>query len=140
MTRSPLLRIFATATATAAAALLVACTSIGGAKTAEEAVKLRSQERWNALIKREWSAAYQFHTPAYRELVSLDRYSSQFTAPVRWEGASPVSSVCEEKRCTVRVEVSFQLTLPQHRGSRSKSFLEETWVLEDGQWYYVEQP
>jgi hypothetical protein len=140
MDRSPSLHLCAAFAAAAATALLAGCATLGETKAAEEVVKARSQQRWNALIKREWSAAYPFHTPAYRALVTLDRYSSQFTSPVRWEAARPDSVLCEEKRCTVRVEVAFRLSLPQIRGGRSKSFIEETWVLEEGQWYYVERP
>jgi hypothetical protein len=121
--------------------LVAGCTSLsGGAPPAEELVLARSQARWNALIKREWSVAYPFMTPAYRAMVSPDRFSSQFTTPVRWEDAKPKSAVCDEKRCTVTVEVFFRLLLPLHRNAVSSTFIEEAWVLEEGQWYYVERP
>ena len=115
------------------------CASIGGeAKPPEQAVVERAQARWDALLRRDWAAAYQYLVPAYRSIVSVDRYGNQFSGPVQWESAMAKSAQCEEKRCTVAVEVMVRVLLPGHRNNLLSSNFEEVWVLEDGKWFKFE--
>jgi hypothetical protein len=116
------------------------CASTGGlgSKPPEEVVLTRAQDRWKALLKRDWATAYEYVTPAYRALVPLDRYGNQFSGPVQWEGATAKSAKCEEKRCEVVVEIVFRTLLPGHRDRVSSTHIQETWVLEDGQWFKFE--
>jgi len=128
---------------TAAVGIFVAvaagCASIGaGSRPAEQVVLERAQARWNALVERDWNAAYPYLTPAYRAVVPLKRYGNQFTGPVQWESAKAQSAACEEKRCTVKVEITFRALLPGHMDRVSSTYLDETWVLEDGEWYKFE--
>ena len=123
-----------------AALWLAGCAAVGGEQAAPEKVVLeRAQARWNAMLERDWNAAYPYLIPAYREVVPLKRYGNQFTGPVQWESAKVTSAVCEEKRCTVKVEISFRTMLPGHMDRVASTFLEEVWVLEqDGHWYKFE--
>jgi hypothetical protein len=121
------------------AVLAAGCASIGaGLRPAEEVVLERAQARWSALVERDWKTAYAFLTPAYREVVPLKRYSDQFGGPLRWESAKPAGAKCEEKRCTVSVEIVFRMMLPGHMDRVDKTHIDEVWVLEAGQWYKFE--
>lgn len=121
------------------AAFAAGCASIGaGYHAAEEIVLERAQARWNALVERDWNAAYPYTTPAYRAIVPLKRYGNQFTGPLQWESAKVHSATCEEARCTVRVEISFRMLLPGHTDRLSSTFVDEVWVLEEGSWYKYE--
>lgn len=127
------------ALATLVAVLSAGCASIGaGLRPAEEVVLERAQARWDALVRRDWKAAYPYLTPGYRALVPLERYGNQFTGPAQWEGAKAKSAKCEERRCTVNVEITFRLLLPGHMDRVSSTHLDETWVVEEGQWYKFE--
>lgn len=117
------------------------CATIGtGAKPAEDIVLERAQARWNGLVKQDWAAAYAYMTPAYRAIVPLERFGSQFVGALQWESAKAHNAKCEEKRCVVAVEIFFRLLLTGHRGRVSSTNVEEIWVLEDGQWFKFQAP
>jgi len=119
--------------------LATGCASLGVGQTADKIVLERAQARWDALVARNWNAAYPYLVPAYRALVPLSRYGNQFTGPIQWEGAKATSAACEAKRCTVKVEVRFRTLLPGHLERSSSTYVDEVWVLEDdGQWYKFE--
>jgi hypothetical protein len=122
------------------AVLAAGCASIGaGSRPAEEVVQERAQARWNALVKRDWATAYSYLTPGYRAVVPQERYASQFVGPVKWTGAEAREVKCEEKRCVVQVEIFFRLQVKGHRNRDSSTHVEETWVLEDRQWFKFEK-
>ena len=132
-------RAVAAGLAVVVAALASGCASVGGGSAAAEKVVLeRAQARWNALVERDWNTAYPYLTPAYRAVVPLKRYGNQFTGPVQWEAAKATGATCEEKRCTVKVEITFRTLLPGHMDRLTSTFVDEVWVLEDGQWYKFE--
>jgi hypothetical protein len=134
------LRTFFASLVLAAALILVGCASPGASpQTPVEITMERAQARWNALLKRDWPTAYGYLTSGYRATVSIDRYGGQFTGPLQWEGAKAQGAQCEPTRCVVTVELVFRLMLAGHRDRKSSTFIEEIWLLEDGQWYKFEQ-
>jgi hypothetical protein len=120
------------------AALAAGCSSIGFGPSAEDVVRERAQARWNALVERDWKTAYPFLTPGYRAIVPLKRYGNQFSGPLQWEGAKVHEVKCEETRCTVNMEITFRMMVPGHTDRVSSTFVDEVWVLEEGQWYKFE--
>jgi len=127
----------------AAAGILMAvaagCASIGaGSRPAEQVVLERAQARWNALVDRDFGAAYAYLTSGYRAVVPLAAYRRQTTGPAQWESAKAQSAKCEAARCIVAVEITFRIGLPGHADRVQSSFVDETWVLEDGQWFKYE--
>ena len=121
------------------AALASGCASVGSAfLPAEDAVLKRAQARWDALVERDWKAAYAYMTPGYRAVVPLKRYSNQFSGPAQWDSAKAKSAKCEETRCVVNVEISYRLLLPGHTNRVDSTHVEEVWVREEGQWYKFE--
>lgn len=77
-------------------------------------------------------------TPAYKAIVSEQRYGNQFGGPVKWDGATAKNAKCEESRCIVGVDVRFRMLLPGHSNNPMSTYVEEVWLLEDGQWYRFE--
>jgi hypothetical protein len=120
-------------------AVAAGCASIGaGSRPAEQVVLERAQARWNALVDRDFAAAYTYLTAGYRAVVPLAAYRRQTTGPAQWEGAKAHSAKCEASRCIVAVEITFRIGLPGHADRVQSSFVDETWVLEDGQWFKYE--
>jgi len=119
--------------------LLAGCATPSSSQAANEVVLERAQARWTALLKRDWATAYSYLSSGYRATVPLDRYGNQFSGPMQWESAKAQSANCEETRCVVMVEISFRLMLTGHRDRVSSTFVEEVWLLEDGQWYKFEK-
>jgi uncharacterized protein YceK len=126
--------------AVSAALLTGGCAAtVSASRPAKEIVGERAQARWDALVRRDWSAAYGYLTPAYRAVVSAERYGNQFAGPMQWQSAKVQGVECEQTRCIATVEISFRLLLPGHLDRVSATFVEETWLLEDGQWYKFEK-
>jgi len=139
MNANHLLRRLRAITLGAAIAVAAGCASIGaGSRPAEQVVLERAQARWNALVERNFEAAYPFLTPGYRAVVPVGTYRRQSTGPAQWEGAKAQSAKCEAARCVVTVEITFRIGLPGHADRVSSTYVDEIWVLEDGQWYKFE--
>jgi hypothetical protein len=127
----------------ASSALLVlacaGCASFGNpGMPPEKAVAERAQARWDALIESNWAVAYGYMTPAYRAVVPLKRFGSQFSGPARWEEAKVTGAKCEDKRCVVSVAVGLRLLIPAHADRVTTTHIDEVWLLEEGQWYKFE--
>jgi hypothetical protein len=120
------------------AAFLAGCATVGKPENPDEAaVKVRATARWEALAKGDFQAAYQFLPSSYRATSTLDDYRNRFGNAVVWLGAEPVSADCASERCMVMMNVEARMLTRGRAGHEFKSGVEETWVKEDGQWWYV---
>jgi hypothetical protein len=105
----------------------------------EQALRQRVQERWAALIKRDWAVAYSFETPVYRAAYPLERYQSKFGNDIIWEGAT-ISHVLFEgdEVATVYVDVQYQLArLVAGEVHRLGTQVTEKWIRLDDQWWHA---
>lgn len=118
--------------------LLAGCATLGPAKSAEDIVLQRAQARWNAMVDRDFATAYKYLTPTYRATVPQRRYANKFQGPVSWESATAKSAKCEEKKCSVLIEISFRTVLPGHHDRQMSTHFDETWVLEEAEWFKFE--
>jgi hypothetical protein len=95
-------------------------------------VKERVTARWDALIKGDLDRAYTFLSPASREVTTLDA----FKAKAKGGGfqAIDIQAIdCEQEVCNVKLSLTYD-----HRLIKGiKTPLEETWVFEQGQAWYV---
>ena len=115
--------------------VLVACASVGG-KVQEDQVRQRATERWQALIAGEFTRAYGYITPSYRAVVSPDRYHSRFGDAGSWVGSEVVDVNCPEtSKCLVRLRIDFKPLLVRKNIDKMTTHIDETWLLEDGQWW-----
>ncbi len=130
---------FRTKMALVAAVIAVAgCAGFGGVtkdsspEAKRAAVTERVNARWAALIKGDMDTAYTFFSPATRQLLTLGTYRQQ----ARGSGfrKAEISSVtCEAEVCQVAVVV----TLDLRQMSGLQSTVDETWVLDNGQYWYT---
>ncbi len=115
--------------------LLAACAPLTPA-TPEEAVSARAQARWNAVLAGDWQQAYQFLTPASRELISFDKYRARFGTMANWKSAEVFKVRCEQPdRCLVTTKVTYQPVLPRVSIGTTETSVDEVWLLEAGQWW-----
>ncbi len=103
---------------------------------AEAQVKARADARWQALVKRDFDAAYPFATPAFRAKTTMDAYRGQFGNVVTLMDAKVFSVLCAEQECTVVIDAKARPLLPGRSSVPIATALEEVWVLEDGQWWF----
>ena len=94
----------------------------------------RANARWAALIKGDLDAAYKFLSPASREIVS----PAEFRARTRSSGFREVKVdgvECEPDVCKVRLRLTYDHRLM----SGITTPLSESWVIDQGQVWYVWQ-
>ena len=105
----------------------------------EQVLRQRAQERWNLLIKKDFSAAYLFEAPVYRAAYSLEQYQREFGKDVVWESAVIDHVLFEgDEVATIYVNVQYQQAkLIAGEAPRFSSLLTEKWIRSDDQWWHV---
>ena len=94
-------------------------------------VRERAISRWQALIGNDIPRAYAFLSPATREVVSLEQYSAK-VARGSFRAAQINSVECQAELCKVEV----RLTYDRARMKGIETPIEETWIIEQGQFWY----
>ena len=141
-----------TATVLFAASLLAGCAAPGAVSSsapaaavltpakAEDAVRVRAQQRWDWLVTGKYEDAYGYTTPAFRGLNTAQNYRNRFGTGASWTGARVQSVECATpERCTVQVAVDTRVVARGFRDPITTSVV-ETWLLEEGQWWYYQAP
>ena len=95
-------------------------------------VRERAISRWQALIGNDIPRAYSFLTPTTREVMSLDQYRVN-VARGTFRVAQINSVTCEAELCKVKL----RLTYDRARMKGIETPIEETWIIEQGQFWYV---
>ena len=100
--------------------------------TKAAAVTKRAQERWDVLLKGDVKAAYAYLSPASRAVTSLERYQSR-TNPGSYRAVKLEKVSCQAETCRLRLLLTFD-----HRVMKGvETPLEEIWIIENGQAWYV---
>lgn len=116
-----------------AASALGACAMLDS-RPPEAVLKARAQERWDALVKSDFKGAYQYLSPGSRAVLTSEAYASTLRAGF-WMVAQVERVACEKPDvCDVHVVIEYD-----HRGSRIKTPLRETWIKEGSSWWYVQK-
>jgi hypothetical protein len=99
----------------------------------------RVTAKWDALIHRDFATAYSFTSPAYRKLYSLDAFKSGFGDKVAWRRIEVVNVDFKgDDAATVGINIYVAYYPPQaERAIDMQSYVQEPWVLVDGQWWYL---
>lgn len=122
-------------------ALLAGCASMGGSAP-EDAVKARADARWAALIKGDQKAAYQYNTPAFRAAISPEKFAERRGKDVRVMEAETVKVTCPtQDKCDaqIRLAATAAAMFRQNFPKQVVTHIDETWLLEDGQWWIFEK-
>lgn len=130
-------RVFMAAALLGAAAALAGCAALQP-KTAEETVRQLAEERWDALIKGDFDKAWTYTQPAYRAVVKQTDYRKRFNAAGQWRGAQVHDATCEAERCKVRIRLTTRVLTPPFQGQELVGGIDETWVREEGRWWYYQ--
>ena len=93
----------------------------------------RAAARWQAMIKGDYEKAYGYMSATSRQATSLDRFRSR-TRSVVYRDAKVRNVVCDADACKADVFVSFDHVRLKGAGNA----MEETWVIEQGQAWYVD--
>jgi len=96
------------------------------------AVRERAEARWQALIKDDIDKAYSYLSPTTRDVVSLDQYKGK-VARGTFRDVKIDAVECEAELC----KVTLRLTYDRRAMKGMVTPLEETWIIERGQFWYV---
>jgi len=100
----------------------------------EAAVAERAKARWEALIKRDYKAAYAYFSPASRQSVPLPRYQAQVEA-IEYRAISVDKVKCEAEACKVMLKVTYDFPRAKIQGVVTP--LDEDWIIDQGQAWFV---
>ena len=112
-------------------------------KTDEERVFALAEQRQAALLERDFVAAYKYMSPGYRQLNTLEQFTSNYTGVYAWESSDVLSAACEEDICKVHVEIEYDSARMFNTGRRpsvEKQIISrvniETWLKLDNRWWF----
>jgi len=104
----------------------------GGSEARRKAVETRVNERWTALIKGDLQGSYGYLSPASRETLSFEQYQ-KVMRKTGLRDAKIESIDCDADACKVKLWITYD-----HRLMKGVSTpLEETWVFDKGQAWFV---
>lgn len=107
--------------------------------TPEQTVEKRSMEYWQARIAGKYETAYELSTPSYRKLRTLEQFRLQFGAGASVASAEVVKVTCEEQKCTARMKIGAKPALLGVKLGTIPLYMDEIWLLEDGQWWHYQE-
>lgn len=109
--------------------------------SARVALEERVTAKWEALIRRDFAAAYAFTSPAYRATFPLDAFQRRFAGKVAWRRIEVVAvDFTDDDAAVVGIDLHFVYYHPQRdQATDMVTFIQESWVRVDGQWWYLIQ-
>lgn len=112
-------------------------------KTDEEHVLARAEQRQDALLKQDFKTAYQYMSPGYRQLNSLEQFTANYIGVYSWVSSNVKNASCEDDVCKVNVAIEYDagLMMGTSRKPSAEKFLvprvnQETWFKLDDKWWF----
>lgn len=137
--RTPTTKYSLIASMALAASLLAGCASTFKPATPEDIVGKRAQQRVELLTEKKYDQAYEYLAPSYRALNSTQNYRGRFGEGAKWIDPKVANVECPaEDRCTVTVKLKV-LVVARGFNQPIDSNMTETWLKEDGQWWYYQR-
>jgi hypothetical protein len=99
---------------------------------AETVVSARAEARWKAMIAHDLDGAYEFLSPGSKSANPPAAFKAKIR-PLDWRSAKALSAKCDNEKCSVEVKVAFS----DRRFGEVNTVLEETWIKDGGNWWYV---
>lgn len=118
-----------------ASLVLAGCAAMGPAKP-EQVVQQRATEYWKARVAAQYEKAYALSTPSYRKLRTAEQFKQKFGAGANIQAAEVVKVSCADEKCTAQMKLSVKPIILGLNLSTMDTFVDETWLLEDGQWWH----
>ena len=97
-------------------------------------VQERAQARWQAIVAGELDTAYTFANPGFRSTITPEFHHHRLVSGIEWQAAEIHQVECQTQRCTVSVNVTYEVTEPP-TGIAFDETLEEIWIFVNDQWW-----
>jgi len=120
-----------------AAVWLAGCAALTPApQTPEDIVLARANARWAAMLKADFTTAYGYLAPGVRALVTEKAFAGRYGGQSRWSSAEATRVTCPtDSKCVASIKIATKLFMPHFKGDTVPTYFDETWVLQDGQWW-----
>ncbi|GKS98653.1 nuclear transport factor 2 family protein [Acidovorax sp. SUPP3434] len=106
--------------------------------TPEQIVEQRATDYWKARVAGQYDKAYALSTPSYRKAKTAEQFKMQFGAGVAVKSVEVTKVTCDSEKCTTQVKLGVQPGMAGAKLGTIDSYLNETWLLEDGQWWHYQ--
>ncbi len=107
-------------------------------KTPEELVAQRAHARWQAQLRGDFQAAYAYLSPGSKAVVSPDLYRARTGGAVAYKDVEVASVRCEtSEKCIATIRVRYEPIAMRQRIGIIESYLDETWLFDAGQWWFL---
>lgn len=112
------------------------------AGASRESLETRAEERWRARIAHDWDKAWEYESPAFREVFPKHLYVKKFSYTAKWEltGLEVIEYDPEAAVASVAVRVMSRPAKQTSAAARAigamSRELHEKWILVDGEWWY----
>ena len=126
------------------ALMTAACATLGLDSPNEEKVKVvteRAAARWQAIIGKDFATAYEFMSPVTRATVTPAGFKT-VASRIDYRSVKVTEASCDGGSCRVKLILTYNAGLPT-KGSKTAPIngintpLEENWVIDKGQIWYV---
>lgn len=107
-----------------------------------ETLVQRATERWQARIAHDWGKAWEYETPAYREVFPKHLYVKKFSYTADWELTGVEVTNYDPPAAVASVVVRVMSRPSKQTTAAAKAIgtmpreLRERWILVDGEWWY----
>ena len=116
---------------------LVGCAGLPQSGKPEEVVKVRAQERVKLLQAKDFTKAYEYLAPSYRALNSVETYRNSFGGGASWVNPTVEKVECPDAdRCIAEVKLGVLVVARGFGSQPLPTVLRETWILQDGNWWF----
>jgi hypothetical protein len=126
------------------AVLTASCATLQPDSPNEEKVKVvteRAAARWQAIIGKDFATAYEFMSPVTRATVTPAGFKT-VASRIDYRSVKVTGATCDGGSCRVKLILTYNAGLPT-KGSKTAPMngintpLEENWVIDKGQVWYV---
>ncbi len=107
-----------------------------------EALEIRVEERWSARIAHDWGKAWEYSSPAYREVFPKHLYVKKFSYTADWELTGLEVTNYDPSAAVASVVVRVMSKPTKQTSTAAMAFgtiprsLHERWILIDGEWWF----
>ncbi len=97
----------------------------------------RANARWQTLMAGDYAKSYVFTSPAFKKSTAEADYLKRYDKKPQWHGAEVLTVTCATPtKCVARVRMDLKISLPRTKLDRITTHGDETWLLEEGQWWF----
>jgi hypothetical protein len=132
------------------ATLSAACATLTPDSPNDEKVKIvkqRAEARWHAIIGKDFAAAYEYMSPATRATVTPAGFKT-VASRIDYQSIKVTDATCDGGTCKVKLVLTYNANAAINSAVARKGFdsaeikgintpLEESWVIDKGQIWYV---